>query len=460
MGLDTYLTAESTCVDFKELLNFTKPKSWLKSVSAFANTRGGTIVVGVGDKKELIGISDIRTMTAKAAEMINAHIEPSPGYELLPLREDNKDYLLIQVAEGPATPYYLVSSGFRTAYIRSGDESIAAPPHMLNSLILKGQNMTFDALPSPYKLSDVSFTYLVATFKSIQADFSLEERDLYSFGLLLSDNRLTYAGALLCDQYVVSQSRIFCTRWKNLTKGTVGEDAVDDKEYEGNILLLLENAEQFIKNNSKKSWAVSGMIREEHEDYPQSSVREALINAIIHRDYQIVGSEIHIDMYPDRVEIISPGGMIDGSRIQSLDISGVPSMRRNRIISDVFSRLHIMERRGSGLQRILDGYHDSPEKPVFFSESSFFRVVLPNKNYSKADVLNVPSVALSRSEEKIMGFISANPEVTADEIADMLDVSIRHARRLLAEMKGKNVIRRVGSDKAGKWEIVRDFSEQ
>ena len=97
---------------------------------------------------------------------------------------------------------------------------------------------------------------------------------------------------------------------------------------------------------------------------------------------------------------------------------------------------------------------------MFFSESSFFRVVLPNKNYSKADVLNVPSVALSRSEEKIMGFISANPEVTADEIADMLDVSIRHARRLLAEMKGKNVIRRVGSDKAGRWEIVRDFSEQ
>lgn len=111
------------------------------------------------------------------------------------------------------------------------------------------------------------------------------------------------------------------------------------------------------------------------------AVREAIVNAIIHRDYQIKGSEIHIDMFDDRLEIVSPGGMIDGSFIQDLDIAHVSSMRRNRIISDLFSRLHFMERRGSGLTRILESYDDNIEKPKFYSNESSFRVTIPNKNY-------------------------------------------------------------------------------
>lgn len=85
------------------------------------------------------------------------------------------------------------------------------------------------------------------------------------------------------------------------------------------------------------------MKRVEVEEYPVRAIREALVNAIIHRDYQIVGSEIHVDMYDDRLEITSPGGMLDRSFIQNLDITKVASMRRNRIISDIFNRLHFME---------------------------------------------------------------------------------------------------------------------
>ena len=324
--------------------------------------------------------------------------------------------------------------------------------------------MTFDALPSPYKLSDVSFTYLKATFKNRLNEPEITDRDLASFGLILSGGRLTYAGALLCDQYIVSQSRIFCTRWKHLTKGTVGEDALDDKEYEGNLLSLLENAEVFIKNNSRKSWGVSKMQRDEHEDYPHSSVREALINAIIHRDYQIIGSEIHIDMYPDRVEITSPEGMPDGSKIQALDVSTIPSMRRNMIISDVFGRLRIMERRGSGLSRIIDGYNDFEVKPAFYSESSYFRVTLPNKNYSvqgtAVSSFIHPRVMLSPSEEKVLELIAFNPAITGERIAENLDVSLRHAKRLLAELKEKGAIQRIGSDKSGHWEIIINMPEQ
>jgi predicted HTH transcriptional regulator len=123
------------------------------------------------------------------------------------------------------------------------------------------------------------------------------------------------------------------------------------------------------------------MKRIEKEDYPVKAVREAIVNAIIHRDYQIVGSEIHIDMFDDRLEIVSPGGMIDGSFIQDLDIKKISSMRRNRIISDIFNRLRFMDRRGSGLTRILESYNDYLNKPQFCSDVSSFKVVLPNKGY-------------------------------------------------------------------------------
>ena len=128
------------------------------------------------------------------------------------------------------------------------------------------------------------------------------------------------------------------------------------------------------------------MERKELEDYPITARREAIVNALIHRDYQILGAEIHIDMFDDRLEITSPGGMFDGSIIQNLEIKNIPSMRRNIIIADVFSRLHYMDRRGSGLSRILQSYNDSIQKPKFISDFLSFTVIFPNKGYYKNEV--------------------------------------------------------------------------
>ena len=204
-------------------------------------------------------------------------------------------------------------------------------------------------------------------------------------GLANTEKELTNAGLLLSDQNPLKQSKIVCTRWKGLNKGIIAEDAIDDKEYNGSIIALLENADSFIKNNSKMSWKVVGMERQELEEYPITARREAIVNALIHRDYQILGAEIHIDMFDDRLEITSPGGMFDGSLIQNLEIKNIPSMRRNIVIADVFSRLHYMDRRGSGLSRILESYNDSIQKPKFISDSLSFTVIFPNKGYYKTN---------------------------------------------------------------------------
>lgn len=386
LKIKDYEKAETSNIDYKVALEERKPKSWLKSVSAFANSKGGIILFGVDDSThELEGLDDVQQVAEKITEIINARILPLPRYEINSFTEDGKNFLELKIGDGPSTPYYLVIDGRKEAFIRSGNQSIPAPEHILNNLILKGKNLTFDALPTDYKINDLSFTLLAATIKEKTNKKFDENKDFFSLGLANTEKELTNAGLLLSDQNPLKQSKIVCTRWKGLNKGIIAEDAIDDKEYNGSIIALLENADSFIKNNSKMSWKVVGMERQELEEYPITARREAIVNALIHRDYQILGAEIHIDMFDDRLEITSPGGMFDGSLIQNLEIKNIPSMRRNIVIADIFSRLHYMDRRGSGLSRILESYNDSIQKPKFISDSLSFTVIFPNKGYYKTN---------------------------------------------------------------------------
>lgn len=364
------------------------------------------------------------------------------------------------VAAGPTTPYFYNLNGMRTVYVRKGDQSREAAPHDLTKLILQGMNTTYDALESPYPLSKVSFTFLSAEFQRIQHVPPLTEKDLVSFGLLLENSNLTNGGVLLCDQYLLRHSRIFCTYWKYLEKGHLGQDAIDDKEYEGNILQILNNAEMFIVNNSKKSWGVYDMRTVKHEDYPRGAIHEVLVNAIIHRDYYEIGSEIHVDMYPDRVEIISPGGMFDGSFIQDQDPMTVASKRRNQVISDIFSRLDMMDRRGSGFKRIIEAYENEAVKPTFYSDELYFRVTLPNTSYHKDNIgQNGPVTTaghpkLSEREIAVLHQISTNPSISIATIAMNLDLTQKQTRTVIDSLKENGILIRDGSNKTGKWKIL------
>lgn len=399
MKIKDYEKAETSNIDYKVALEERKPKSWLKSVSAFANSKGGIILFGVDNSThELEGLDDVQQVAEKITEIINARILPLPRYEINSFTENGKDFLELKIGDGPSTPYYLVIDGRKEAFIRSGNQSIPAPEHILNNLILKGKNLTFDALPTDYKINDLSFTLLAATIKEKTNKKFDENKDFFSLGLANTEKELTNAGLLLSDQNPLKQSKIVCTRWKGLNKGIIAEDAIDDKEYNGSIIALLENADSFIKNNSKMSWKVVGMERQELEEYPITARREAIVNALIHRDYQILGAEIHIDMFDDRLEITSPGGMFDGSLIQNLEIKNIPSMRRNIVIADIFSRLHYMDRRGSGLSRILESYNDSIQKPKFISDSLSFTVMFPNKGYYKTNEMDENKNIVSDSD--------------------------------------------------------------
>lgn len=205
------------------------------------------------------------------------------------------------------------------AYIRVGDESIVAPDYIVNELILKGTNRSFDTLITDVPKKDYSFTLLEATYLE-RTGLRFEPSDYISFGLTDKNGFLTNAGKLVADQHIVYNSRMFCTRWNGLEKGSIFDDALDDKEYEGNLIYLLQSGCEFIRNNSKVRFAKEVRYRVDKPDFAERAVTEAIVNALIHRDYIVMGSEIHIDMFDDRVEIVSPGGMFEGAPIQDCNI--------------------------------------------------------------------------------------------------------------------------------------------
>lgn len=470
-SIDELLLAEATKVDFKMALEEKKPKSWLKSISAFANGIGGSLVYGVEDEtKEITGIEDIQALGEKISKLIENHIVPLPSFELIPYNFKGKKLLEVKVKPGNDTPYYVEFGGVKEAFVRNGNDSLKAPDHMLHELILKGTHQSFDAVVTKALKSDYSFTLFEATYRE-RTGKNIELSDYISFGMATEKGYLTNAGKLLADQHIVFNSRIFCTRWVGIDKGSIFDDVKDDKEFEGNLIFLKKSAEDFVKNNSRVRFQKKATYRLDKPDYAERAITEAIVNALIHRSYIFPGSEIHIDMYDDRIEIVSPGGMPDGSNIADKDIYHIASERRNPVLADIFHRMRFMERRGSGLKDIvgetsrLPGYLET-DKPEFYSTNNSFRVVIKNVNYKfEGDTANTGSfndpvngpvnepVKLTVKEQKIIKLIMNNPNITRKEMSETMECSLSTVKRTIASLEEKQILEREGSDKTGIWII-------
>jgi ATP-dependent DNA helicase RecG len=457
--LNQFLIAEATEYEFKSAVEANKPRSWLKTVSAFANGVGGSLYFGVSDDGVAIGLDDPQGAAEQISDLIKMRIEPAiKNVVLEPLHTDGKNILRVQISGGSATPYYYTGDGIKIAYYRIGNESVQAPSAVLNELLLKGLHQTFDALETKYQFSNYSYTLFEATYKQ-KTNLTIDRpRDYHSFGMLTGNDTLTFSGALFADQCPVYQSRVFCTRWNGLKKGGLYVDALDNDEFQSNTISLLNDALKFVRHNSSVKWKKTGTGRIEMPDYPSEAVHEALVNALVHRDYMIQGSEIHVDMYDDRLEIVSPGGMPDGKRIQDLNIDDVASIRRNPVICDLFSRLKLMERRGSGLRKIIDQYPEYAT-PMFRSTEQSFIVTLKNLNYGKVSTPsgddNGDDVGVENNMTLILNAIAEAPKSTQKNIADKTGLSTRTVSREIKNLRDSGVLRRVGSDRLGYWEIIR-----
>jgi len=472
LNLKEYL-GETNLYDKKEKLEINKPKSWLKSVSAFANGRGGKLIFGVTEDNEILGLNDYQKDSENISEMIKTKMDSIPDFDMEIKEIEDKVILILSVYQGKHTPYFVVDSGTRTAYKRVGNQSVPATRIDLFNLSLKGQQITYDSLESDKDIQDVTFKELAIEYKN-RTSKTFEEKDLLSFGLINEEGHLTIAGSLFADGHQVYQSRVFCTRWNGLSKANGLMDALDDQEFEGNIIYLLKASMDFVKRNSKKMWRKGPVYRVEYPEYPKRAVQEGIVNALIHRDYSIVGSEVHLDIYDDRLEIYSPGGMYDGSFVQNIDPYNVSSSRRNPVLADLFARMDLMERRGSGLRKIIEAYefeenYKEDLKPEFRSTESAFFTVLRNLNYDiqnegENDTQNDgqnegendgQKLKPKDRQEKIIRIMKDKQNITALELSKLLKVSVSTIERDLKKLTEEKMIEYVGSAKSGHWEVKK-----
>lgn len=457
MKLNT-LIAECTAYDFKLMLEEKKPKSWLKSVSAFANGLGGSLFFGIDNDGIVKGLNDVQHVCEAISSKIRDYMDPLPEVEMIPHDMDGLRILQLKVNAGHYTPYYYVGDGQRIAFVRVGDKSLPATAEQMVRLVLKGSNKTYDSLHTDYKAEDYAFTILANTFKD-RTKQEWDKKYLLSFGLVTGAGSLTNAGALFADDCPLWQSRLYCTRWDGTKKG----DAINDAEFTGNVLMLLREAMNFVKSNTKKGWEKLPDGRKNKPEYAERAVFEAMVNHFIHRDYTVMGGEIHLDIYDDRLTVTSPGGMYNGMLIQDLDIADVSSERRNPILANVMAQLDYMEKRGSGLTRIcnetkaLDGYRDEL-KPVFKSTPTQFQTII----FASSDTPNVgdnvgdmSETKLSERQQKILNLIKESPTITGRQMSEILSVSQRTIERDLAALQKIGVLKREGKDNDGIWIIKK-----
>ena len=503
------LIAECSAYDFKEMLERKKVKSWLKSVSAFANTDGGSLFYGVNDDGVIVGLENPQSDADFISETIKARLDPVPEIQLIPIEHEGHSLLEVKVKAGTLTPYYYYQDGTRTAYVRVGNESVECNSQQLLSLVLKGTHMTWDSLPTQVDASKHSFIILANTFRE-QTHQEWNDKYLESFGLVTPDGKLTNAGLLFVDNCTVFQSRIFCTRWTGLYK----DDAISSVEHRANLVLLLKYGMDFIKNYTMSGWVKMPNYRLNLPDYSDRAIFEGLVNHLIHRDYTVMGGEVHIDIYDDRVELVSPGAMLDGTRIQDRDIYKVPSMRRNPVIADVFTQLDYMEKRGSGLRKMRELTEKLPnflqgKEPQYQTEATSFYTTFYNLNWSENGRIPVEEVAnrvnstlekypvseecsvekfgvntnrfgvnekgsvkkfgvntnrfgdtsktpkkVSKTAQKIIDLVISDPSITADNMANKIGVTKRAIEKNIKSLRDMEILAHEGSDKAGYWRII------
>ena len=409
--------------------------------------------------------------------MIKARLDPVPDVQLIPIEHEGRNLLEVRVKAGTLTPYYY-QDGTRTAYTRVGNESVECNSQQLLSLVLKGTHMTWDSLPTQVDANKHSFAILANTFRE-QTHQEWNDKYLESFELVTSDGKLTNAGLLFVDNCTVFQSRIFCTRWTGLYK----DDAISSVEHRANLVLLLKYGMDFIKNYTISGWVKMPNYRLNPPRSIPIVQSLKLVNHLIHRDYTVMGGEVHIDIYDDRVELVSPGAMLDGTQIQDRDICKVPSMRRNPVIADMFTQLDYMEKRGSGLRKMRELTEKLPnflpgKEPQYQTEAISFYTTFYNLNWGENGRIPIEEVAnrvnsslekysideessmktfgdlqnssvkqerLGRTAQSILDLVISDGSISQDKMAGKIGVSKRAIEMQIANLKSQRIACQRGS---------------
>ena len=347
---------ESSVLEFKELVT----SSFLKTVSAFANYGGGEILFGINDDGQTVGVEDTQESCLSIENKINDSLSPAPDYSLA-VNEETR-VICLAVKEGLHKPYFYRSKAYR----RSDTATVEVDSLELRRLLLEGANLTFDATAS--RESQLAFSCLEARMHDVLGVATLTDDILRTLELKDDKGAYTVAGEILADSN--SFPGIDMVRF-----GDSISVFLDRETHERCSVLEQYDAALALYRKYYQYEVVEGTARNGYELVPEAAFREAVANALVHRTWDI-NAHVRISMFQDRIEVSSPGGLPSGiSEREYLD--GQVSKLRNPILGNVFFRLRLIERFGTGVLRIKDAYRGSERQPKFEVYENSICVVLP-----------------------------------------------------------------------------------
>ena len=357
---------ETKTLEFKEEITNT----FLKTVSAFANYETGRILFGVNDEGKEIGIINPVQACLDIENKINDSIEPSPEYSL----QINKktSVITLTVFEGLHKPYLYKSKAYR----RNDSATIPVDRLELTRLILEGKNISFEELPADNQ--DLVFNELSKKLSNALNISELNKDTLKTLELYSDKDGFNKAGELLSDS----------NRFNGIDIVRFGENIsiiLDRENIENESVLKQYDDAINVYQKYYQYEQIKGSLRKTVSLIPEEAFREAIANAIVHRTWDINAS-IQISMYSDRIEVVSPGGLPNGIKEEEYRRGGL-SVLRNRILGNVFLRLNMIERFGTGIRRINETYRNSEVKPVFKITENSIIVILPvlEQKYNLSD---------------------------------------------------------------------------
>lgn len=441
---------EGYTLEFKRNINADLPRELV----AFANASGGRILIGVDDCNQIVGsklsnkiLAQIEDMTAACDPPVTIYIEKLTKHSLL----------VIHVPEGANRPHRC-TKGF---YLRNGASSQKMSTHAITAFIQAEGKIRFDEqIRMDLDWREALDEKRLSHFLKLARISPIPETDRLLANLGAGDykdNRfyLNQTGILFFSK--APTQRLFhvsvvCALFKGTSKAYI----LDRKELTGNLLENVEDALLFLKKHLQLRWEITSASTRRIEilELPEVALREAMVNAVCHRDYLEHGAQVMVEIFDDRVEIYNPGGLPKGLSVEEF---GKRSVCRNPLIASLLLRCDYIEKMGTGIERIYTALKREKCPKVKIRYNTMFTLEFPRPTYGEAAALETESEKVSektseKTSEKILHLIGTNPRITIAELAAAINVTTRTIERNIKKLQTHRQLRRVGPDKGGHWE--------
>jgi ATP-dependent DNA helicase RecG len=440
-----------------ETLELKKSTSELReaviSIASILNKHGsGELYFGIKNDGTVAGLQVSEKTIRDVSQAIAEGIEPKIYPKIEKVNIENMDCIIVSFS-GEKPPYF----AFGRAYMRVGDEDRQLAVSEIEKLVLakNKENIQWDKQVSECTLDDIDIDVVREFVKKAnmagRIDFSFQDVKITLTKLSMIKN-----GKILRTAQVLFSSKNPVKVQAAVFAGTEKLTFLDIQQFEGqNIFQLLKTCEEYVKKHIMWRVKFGKLEREEIPEIPIDALREALVNSLCHRDYYSPQSN-YIAIYKDRIEIDNPGTFPENLEPEDYIFKNEPSIPRNPLIAEALYRTKDIERWGSGLKRIYDECKENDVKVEFKKMTAGFKIIFYRRveRVPEKVTVKVPE-KVTENQQKILSKIEAHPTITIAELSKSVGISERKIKSNISKLKKKGLLKRIGPDKGGHWEVVK-----